>query len=563
MRPTSRYCAIEQEEDCMICFATFMSGMARSAARRMAYWTLLPVMIALLALAAPQGSAAGVMAFNQAIVEGALHDDDLAAWYRAFDYRPIWTGPDEVDRARREALIRAIDDAGAHGLPLQRYDAPGLLQMMQDARSPRDLGTVEIAMSRVFVRLARDLQTGMLTPSRIDKGMVRNVPVRAADDLLDSFVAGNPQGFFRALAPKSGEYARLMREKNRLEELMAAGGWGPAVPEGSLAPGGGEPRVIALRNHLIRMGYLERTGSPEYDGAMRQAVRAFQQAHGLVPDGTVGPATMAALNIPIAQRLQIIMVAMERERWLSGPRGERHILVNLTDFSARIMDDDRLTFETRAVIGKNVSTQQSPEFSDEMEYLEINPVWNVPRSITVKEYLPQLQRNPGAAGHLKLFNSKGQEVNRAYVNFNAYNARNFPFALKQPPSTRNALGLVKFMFPNKYNIYLHDTPSKDLFHRNVRAFSHGCIRLQDPFDFAYELLSRQEADPKTYFQRILNSGRQTRVNLEEKVPVHIIYRTATVPAKGPVQYRDDVYGRDAKVWEALQKAGVSLTGLQG
>ena len=547
----------------MICCAGLIWGMVKSALRKVGCWALAPVMAALIALAAPQDSAAGALAFNQAIVEGALHDDVLSAWYRAFDYRPIWTGPDEVTRARREALIRAIDDAGAHGLPLQRYDARGLLQMMQDARSSRDLGAVEIAMSRTFIRLARDLQTGMLTPSSIDKGMVRNVPVRAADDLLDSFIASNPQGFFRALAPKSGEYARLMREKNRLEEVMATGGWGAAVPEGSLAAGKGEHGVIMLRNRLIRMGYLERTVSPKYDSAMQQAVQAFQQAHGLVPDGAVGPATMAALNIPIAQRLQMIMVAMERERWLSGPRGKRHILVNLTDFSARIMDDDQLTFETRAVIGKNVSTQQSPEFSDEMEYLEINPVWNVPRSITVKEYLPQLQRNPGAAGHLKLFNSKGQEVNRAHVNFKAYNARNFPFALKQPPSTRNALGLVKFMFPNKYNIYLHDTPSKNLFHRNVRAFSHGCIRLQDPFEFAYELLSRQEADPKTYFQRILNSGRQTRVNLEEKVPIHIIYRTVMVPAKGHVQYRDDVYGRDAKVWDALQKAGVSLAGLQG
>ncbi len=525
--------------------------------------TFMTVAALILALGLPQGAGAEVTAFKQAVAEGASHDEDLAAFYRENSYGPLWTGTGAQDRARRQALMQAIDAAGAHGLPAARYDAAGLMRMMKDARTPRDLGAVEVELSRVFLRLARDLQTGILTPSRIDKGMVRSVPVRRADTLLRSFTSANPQAFFRGLAPRSGEYARLMREKTRLEGLLATGGWGPAVPSQTLAPGQSGPAVIALRNRLMRMGFLERTASDTYDIAMQQAVMRFQEAHGLVPDGTAGAATLAEVNRSVLQRLPMIMVAMERERWLNEPRGDRHILVNLTDFSARIIDDDRLTFETRAVIGKTLGTHQSPEFSDEMEYLEINPVWNVPRSITVSEYLPQMQRNPGAAGHLKLYNSRGQEVSRSRVNFNAYNARTFPFALKQPPSTRNALGLVKFMFPNKYNIYLHDTPSKSLFERSERAFSHGCIRLQQPLEFAYELLSRQEADPKALFDRIVESGRQTRVTLDEKVPVHIIYRTATVPAHGPAQYRGDIYGRDAKVWDALQKAGVSLPAHQG
>ena len=148
-------------------------------------------------------------------------------------------------------------------------------------------------------------------------------------------------------------------------------------------------------------------------------------------------------------------------------------------------------------------------------------------------------------GHLKLYNRNGREVPRGAVNFGAYNARNFPFAIKQPPSSRNALGLVKFMFPNKYNIYLHDTPQKALFDREKRDFSHGCIRLQQPFDFAYEILSSQEADPKGYFHSVLNTGRETYVQLDQHVPVHIIYRTAFTQAQGRVQYRDDVYARDA------------------
>ena len=534
---------------------------AHACARR----AVLPVIAALMIASAPPVAFAGVTAFKQAVAETAAREDGLAAHYRATGFAPIWTTQDETGRARRQALMQAIEDAPAHGLPASRYDAPGLMAMMQAARTPRDLGLVEVEMSRVFLRLAHDLHTGMLTPSKVVEDIVREIPVRSDEDLLTSFAdaSGPPAGFFRALAPKSGEYARLLREKTRLERLLDSGGWGPAVPASSLAPGQSGPDVVALRNRLMRMGYLDRTATGTYDIAIQQAVQKFQAAHGLVADGTAGTATMTEINKPIADRLPMIHVAMERERWLNKPRGQRHILVNLADFTARIMDDDRLTFETRAVIGKDVSGQRSPEFSDVMTYMEINPVWHVPRSIAVKEYLPQMQRNRGAVSYLKLYNSRGQQVSRANVNFNAYTARTFPFNLKQPPSERNALGLVKFMFPNKYNIYLHDTPSKDLFNRNVRAYSHGCIRLQRPFDFAYELLSKQEAEPKPYFDRILNSGRQTRVDLEREVPVHIIYRTATAPAKGPAQYRPDIYGRDALIWEALRKAGVSLPAVQG
>jgi murein L,D-transpeptidase YcbB/YkuD len=214
------------------------------------------------------------------------------------------------------------------------------------------------------------------------------------------------------------------------------------------------------------------------------------------------------------------------------------------------------------VIGKNSSGRRSPEFSDEMEHMVINPTWHVPRSIVVGEYLPRMQRNPNAVSHLKLYTRDGREVNRGAVDFTAYSARTFPFSMKQPPSSRNALGLVKFMFPNTYNIYLHDTPEKALFDRETRAFSHGCIRLQQPFEFAYELLSRQEADPTGYFHSVLDTGRETHVRLDQHVPVHIIYRTAITHARGRTEYREDVYGRDGRIWEALKRAGVTLPAVQ-
>jgi len=503
-------------------------------------------------------------AFRQAVAEAAASDRDLAEFYREAEYRAVWTAEGAEAQARRQALVRALSQAGMHGLPEARYDLDGLLARMGAARSLRDLGLIEVALSRAYLDYARDVQSGVLEPNRVVYEIKREVTDSPATVLLgDLMRADTPHKALRALPPRTNEYARLMKEKLRLEHLIREGGWGPAVPSQKLEPGQGGQAVIVLRNRLVAMGYLRRSASMVYDGTIQSAVQAFQRDHGLETDGIAGPSTLAALNRSAAERLQSVIVAMERERWLARDRGTRHVLVNLTDFSARILDNDSLTFQTRAVIGKNVGDRRSPEFSDEMEHLVINPTWHVPRSIAVKEYLPQMKRNPNAVSHLKLYNRNGREVPRGAVNFGAYNARNFPFAIKQPPSSRNALGLVKFMFPNRYNIYLHDTPQKALFDREKRDFSHGCIRLQQPFDFAYEILSPQEADPKGYFHSILNTGRETYVQLDQHVPVHIIYRTAFTQAQGRVQYRDDVYARDAAIWEALRKAGVSLTAVQG
>ena len=502
-------------------------------------------------------------AFRQAVAEAAASDRDLAEFYRETEYRPVWTDEGSTAQARRQALVQALSQAGMHGLPEARYDLDGLMARMGAARSLRDLGLIEVALSRAYLAYARDVQSGVLEPSRVVYEIKREVSDSPATVLLGDLVrADAPRQALRALPPRTNEYARLMKEKMRLEHLIREGGWGPAVPSQKLEPGQGGQAVIALRNRLVAMGYLRRSASTLYDGAIQTAVQEFQRDHGLQTDGIAGPSTLAALNRSAVERLQSVIVAMERERWLARDRGTRHVLVNLTDFSARILDNDSLTFQTRAVIGKNVGDRRSPEFSDEMEHLVINPTWHVPRSIAVKEYLPQMKRNPNAAGHLKLYNRNGREVPRGAVNFGAYNARNFPFAIKQPPSSRNALGLVKFMFPNKYNIYLHDTPQKALFEREKRDFSHGCIRLQQPFDFAYEILSPQEADPRAYFHSVLGTGRETYVQLDQHVPVHIIYRTAFTQAQGRVQYRDDVYQRDAAIWEALRKAGVSLATVQ-
>ena len=500
-----------------------------------------------------------VTAYKQAVAEGIGEVGTAAEFYRARGFEPIWTGASDADRARRAALFEAISKVDSHGLPETRYDAAGLMTRLQAARTGRDRGLLEVELSQTYLRLAHDMQSGMLTPARVDSDIKRVLPRRDDAALLTALAEGDPRAVMRDLAPKTAEYARLMRAKLLLEHRIAHGGWGATVPGSKLEPGQSGRAVVVLRDRLVAMSYLAPHLGASYDSRLQAAVQQFQEDMGLEADGVAGPSTLQQINTSPQERLKSVIVAMERERWINKPEGlgKRHIKVNLTDFHVEILDDDKLKFTTRSVIGHQDLDRRTPEFSDVMDHMVINPSWYVPRSIIVGEYLPLLRANPGAVGHLEITDSRGRVVNRSR-GFAQYSAASFPFAMRQPPGPKNALGSVKFMFPNKYNIYLHDTPSQHLFVREVRTYSHGCVRLDDPHDFAYALLAKQESDPVNYFQRILKSRSETRVNLKEPVPVHLIYRTAFTRAKGQVNYRRDVYGRDAKVWRALEAQGVRL-----
>lgn len=539
------------------CSMNFANHPMRSSRYFLSYLALI---LAVLFVSTPAD--AQVTALKQAIAESAAKDPALAAFYQERGYKPIWTGRGGKDSSRRKAFLAALSNAGAHGLPMKRYDPAAIKAQLKAAKNARDRGHLDVALSKMFLQYANDIRSGVLIPKRIDADIVRTVLRWDRKKTLEAFVKSSPRGFIKKLPPQSSQYALLMKNKLLMEKRIAKGGFGPKVGASSLKVGQSGGHVVALRNRLIAMGYLKRSATQSYDGALQKAVQQYQLDNGLPADGVAGKATIAQINKSAQARLQSIMVAMERERWLNQPLGKRHILVNLADFTAKIVDNGKVTFVTRSVVGKNASDRRSPEFSDVMEFMIINPTWNVPRSITTKEYLPQMQRNPGAAGHLRIVDSRGRTVPRSQINFNAYTAATFPYALKQPPSSRNALGLVKFMFPNKYNIYLHDTPSKSLFQRNVRAFSHGCIRLAQPFDFAYALLAKQESNPEAFFKKKLATGVETRVDLKSPVPVHLIYRTAIAKPKGGVEYRRDVYGRDAKIFRALTKAGVVMRAIR-
>ena len=500
--------------------------------------------------------------FVQVLAAEAAQSEAVAQFYRDRAYAPIWTAEDAAPR--RAALFATLARAGDHALPLRRYDVAALTALLAAAQTEGDRARVEMALTRAFLDYAHDVKSGVLEPKTLDKGIVREILRPDPVALLTAITTEDPRRVLRDLAPKSPQYAQLMRAKIALEAQMVKGGWGEAVRAKALGPAVPGPAVVALRDRLIRMGYLGRSATQSYDAAMAAAVLRFQVDHGLIADGKAFEGTIQEINIAPEARLKSITVAMERMRWLGdAPLGERHVWVNQPDFTARIVDHGKITFETRAVIGKNVPDQHTPEFSDTMEHMVINPSWGVPRSIIVNEYLPLLQRNPNAVSHLQVIDGAGRVVPRGAVNFAAYSARSFPFGLRQPPSDGNALGKVKFMFPNPHNIYLHDTPAKNLFSHEVRAYSHGCIRLAEPFNFAYALLAAQSDDPQGEFNSHLKTGQESTVKLAQPIPVHLVYFTAFPGAKGQMTYRRDIYGRDAMLFQALEAAGVVLPGLQG
>jgi L,D-transpeptidase YcbB len=522
---------------------------------------LLVAALACLAAALP-GRAQTVPPFAQALAEAVADDPALAAFYAGRGYEPVWTG--RADRARRAALIDALGRAGDHGLPVAAYDLTGLQAGFDGVATEADRGRLEAQASRAFLAYADDVQSGVIDdPSRLHPMIELVTPRRDRLAQIEAFARSDPGRYLRALPPDTADYAGLMAEKLRLEQVLGAGGWGPRVPGDKLEPGQTGAGVIALRDRLHRLGYLPATASAVYDGALQRAVQTFQQDRGLAPDGVAGPATLRAINRSPEEQLQSVIVGMERARWLNRPLGARHILVNIADFGVRVVDGGSVTFETRVIVGETREDHQTPEFSDMMTHMTVNPTWNVPRSIAVREYLPMLQRNPNAASHLTLHAPNGQRIGRAGIDFAAYTPATFPYALKQPPSEANALGLVKFMFPNPYNVYLHDTPTKNLFARSQRTFSHGCVRVQEPFELAHVLLAPQAGDPEAVFDAALQTGRETTIDLAEPVPVHLIYRTAWADERGRTQYRTDVYDRDAAVFRALARQGVALRAAQG
>ena len=480
-------------------------------------------------------------------------------FYKENEYELIWLDKNEVSGQRRAELINSLKTASFHGLPTKKYQVKKLLDRLSTSNSLFEIGFLEGLLMISFVDYASDMSSGVLVPSEVDSDIAREKKLKDPNFYIRALITRDPYDYFRSLGPQTGEYSRLLVEKYKLTEVAENGGWSPLFMGRVLRFGDFGDDVVALRNRLFAQGYITNSISTKFDRELLKAVQRYQSDHGLIPDGIVGEGTISELNIPVKQRISSIIVAMERERWLGDTLGNRHIWVNLADFTAKIIEDQAIVFETRTVLGVNDKSMRSPEFSDKMEYMVINPTWHIPVSIAKNEYLPELKKDTDSLPFLSFFDSSGSIIDRESIDFSVLGKDYFPYEMKQLPSTTNALGLVKFMFPNPYNIYLHDTPAKDLFMKEVRDFSHGCIRLHEPFDFAYALLEKQTDEPRKEFQSALKSEEETIILLSKSVPVHITYRTAFTKVGGGIEYRRDIYGRDENIFNALVEQGFDLS----
>lgn len=477
----------------------------------------------------------------------------LAAYYAGQDGELLWLGQE-----RAPAFIEWMRSAADDGLDPAAYPTEQLVNLSEAIPVTDDRGRaiIELHFSAAFLEYASDLRVGRFLPRKVDPNFFlqkREIDQLAALEELAS--ARNLDQFFIGWQPSAPEYEELRVALGDYRALGHAGGW-PQVPMGeTLKPGMTDPRVPMLRARLA----VTDGASPDapvgaenlYDDELVAIVRSFQARHGLEIDGLVGRGTIVALNVPVEDRIQEIIVAMERWRWMPESLGEKYVMVNIAGFELTRVSDGKVEEKMAVVVGKPY--HRTPVFSDEIRYLEFNPYWNVPSSIALNEELPKLRKNPGARAAAGFEAVRGDTVYPlTSINWNQYGPGNFPFRLRQRPGPNNALGQVKYMFPNQFNVYLHDTPSKSLFSRADRAFSHGCVRLSRPLELAPPVLAAGGLSGWDIgrVNQVVGSGKRTVVNLEKPLPVHITYFTAWVD-QGVPNFRADVYSQDEKLIAAL------------
>jgi murein L,D-transpeptidase YcbB/YkuD len=343
---------------------------------------------------------------------------------------------------------------------------------------------------------------------------------------------------------------RLHQALERYRQIAARGGWPLLAPGPPLRRGDRGEQVIRLRTRLQISGDLRRQEGDQrahFDATLEQAVRVFQRRHGLAADGIVGVATRSALNVPAATRVQQMALNLRRWRALSDNLGERYVLVNIPDFTLQVIEHSQPVMTMRVIVGK--PTWPTPTLSSSILQVVINPAWEVPPRIARLEILPMIKRDPTYAlrNRLKIlqgWDSEAREIDPQKLDWSTLSLDNFPYHLRQEPGPTNALGRLKFVFPNSFHVYMHDTPKRSLFTRRKRLFSHGCIRLEKAFDLATYLVQRLPAWSRPRLRVAMHRSHELWIHLPEALPVHLVYLTAWVDENHTVQFRPDVYGYD-------------------
>jgi len=488
----------------------------------------------------------------------AEYPSDIARLYASRDHAPLWLDSNGLPNpASREALA-LLAEAPQHGLDAASYDVDGLSVFDRDGPT-----RFELRLTAAMLRYMRHLHVGRVAPEAVRF----KIPSRSREhDYAALLQAAVERGHLRQasadLVPPIAQYGALKTALSQYR-LRAAGASTPLLPTTRTAvkPGDAYPEAEDLARRLAALGDLPPGDmavgdSPTYTAHLAEAVKRFQRRHGLADDGVMGKATITALNVPLARRVRQVELAMERLRWLPHADGQPFVAINIPAFRLWARDTRAASVEMAVIVGRAMNTQ-TPVFIDEMTHLIFRPYWNVPSSIVRGEILPALRRDPGYLQRHDMELVAGPGDDARVVPASGENItllRQGVLRVRQRPGPANSLGLVKFVFPNDANVYMHDTPARQLFSRTRRDFSHGCIRLEDPAALAQWALQDQPAWSRERIDAAMHGTKTTRVNLSRPVKVVLFYVTATVGRDGSVRFTEDIYGHDAALDRALAAA---------
>jgi murein L,D-transpeptidase YcbB/YkuD len=479
----------------------------------------------------------------------------LPAIYKAHEYTLLWHNPRSVEQLLD--AIRASERDGLDPSDYNLYTLESLLQQRLQGMASNELACeLDLLLTDSLVRLGYHLSFGKVDPEALDPDWNMTRYIEDMDALVrqaDAIDTGNVDVLLQSLRPQVPAYARLQAALAEYRELQARGGWEPVAPGETLKPGMSGERVAALRRRLLVTADMAAdSGDPDvFDASLEAGVRNFQVRHGLEDDGIVGKATLAELNVPVEQRIDQIRANLERARWVLHDLPETYILVDIAGFRVTYTRDGEIVWQTRAQVGQPY--RKTPVFRANMTYLEVNPTWTVPPTILREDVLPAIKQDPAylAEKNMQVIDYDGNPVDAASIEWQRYTGRNFPYLIRQGPGPENALGRIKFMFPNKHAVYLHDTPSKSLFGKTSRAFSSGCIRIEHPYELAGLLL---EADPDWDREKVIaevDSLKTRSIGLRQPVNVILFYWTVGFTADGRVIFKQDIYRRDPAIVRGL------------
>jgi murein L,D-transpeptidase YcbB/YkuD len=474
----------------------------------------------------------------------------LVRVYEANGGEPVWHRRGRISRDA-SAAIQILSEADSQGLNPHEYHIEEIFQAQQNG----DLMLFDLLLTDNVLHYASHVRDGQYRPRDVDPRWKMGSSARAdlAMSMAQAVTEQAVPRFMKQASPGHAYYKNLRRVLRDYTAIADSGGWPFFPAEGrGLKPGMSGGEVMALRARLaVTDGADLNAPQPSlYDDDLKLAVEGFQRRHGLNDDGVVGARTRQALAVPVKDRIRQIIASMERWRWLPGSLGQRYIIVNVPAFRLwyRENGEDKLTMRT--VVGKTRANHQTPSFSTHMKYMVLNPNWNVPSSIVSAEMAPKASRNPGyfkKKGYT-VMDRAGNVVDPYTVNWGQYSRSNrAPFRVVESSGAGGALGTVKFIFPNKHGVYLHDTQSKSLFKKDFRAYSHGCVRIEKPAELGSVLLG--DRSPDEFSDLVAGSGKNRHINLEQSLPVYLLYMTAWAD-DNQVYFYDDIYRRDKRLVQA-------------